>query len=116
MNIIRFIRWIVVLVMYFFVISFLYYYAPVKKRRFRFVSAGSTLATFLTMVVSIIFKFWFNHFVKFNVLFGSIGSLMVILLWFYFIATILLIGFELNASIQNANRKKQLDASNDKGQ
>lgn len=108
MHLIRYFRWIAVVFMFLFGISILYYYAPAKKQRFRFISAGSILATFLVMIVSIIFKFWFNHFVKFNVLFGSIGSLMVILLWIYFIAIILLIGFELNASIQNANIQKQL--------
>lgn len=104
MNIIRFSRWIIVALMFFFIISFIYFYAPAKRGRYRFMSAGSTLATILSLIVSIIFKYWFNHFVKFNILFGSIGSLMVILLWLYFISIILLIGFELNASIRNANK------------
>lgn len=112
MNMIRFVRWIVVLLVFYIGISFLYYYAPSRKQKFRFFTAGATFATILSLVVSVIFKFWFNNFVKFNVLFGSIGSLMVILLWIYFMAIIILIGFELNASIKNANLQNHLNEHN----
>ncbi len=112
MNMIRFVRWIVVVFVFYIGISFLYYYAPSRKQKFRFFTAGASFATILSLVVSVIFKFWFNNFVKFNVLFGSIGSLMVILLWIYFMAIIILIGFELNASIKNANLQKLLNEHN----
>jgi membrane protein len=66
------------------------------------VSAGSTLATVLTIVISIGFAYFVNNFGSYNKLYGSIGSLLVIMLWIYFNALVLLIGFELNASIDNA--------------
>ncbi len=98
-------KWVVVLALFFIAISFLYYYAPSVKRRWRFISAGSTLATVLTILTSIVFAYFVNHFGQYNKLYGSIGTLIVIMLWIYFNSLILLLGFELNASIDNAKKQ-----------
>ncbi|MEI7595172.1 MAG: YihY/virulence factor BrkB family protein [Bacteroidota bacterium] len=100
-------RWIILIALCFFGISFVYYLAPAKKLRYRFVSAGSSLATILSIIASIGFNFYANNFAKYNVLYGSIGTLILIMMWIYFNAIILLIGFELNASIFAAKNKKQ---------
>ena len=104
MNIIN---WIVIFLTIFCAISFLYYFAPAKKERFRFVSAGSSLATLLFVATSLGFNFYVNNFAKYNALYGSIGTLIVVLMWIYINALIILIGFELNASINRA-KKHQL--------
>jgi membrane protein len=96
------VKWVVVLALLFFAISLLYYMAPAKRRHFRFISAGSTLATLLVILTTFGFNFYVDNFSRYNVLYGSIGTLMVVLLWIYFNAISLLIGFELNASIYNA--------------
>ncbi|MBT3208498.1 MAG: YihY/virulence factor BrkB family protein [Bacteroidetes bacterium] len=100
-------KWLIIVALFFFAISFLYYFAPAKKRKWRFISAGSTLATILTIIVSFLFSFYINNFGQYNKLYGSIGTLLVILLWFYINAIILLTGFELNASIKNASIQKE---------
>lgn len=104
---IQFGKWIVILAMFFFMISFLYYFGPVKKERYRFISAGSSLATLLALVISLGFNFYIGNFSKYNTLYGSIGTLIVFLLWIYFNSIILLIGFELNASISQAVKKSK---------
>jgi membrane protein len=98
-------RWIILLAMLFFGISFLYFFAPAKKKNFRFISAGSSLATFLILITTFGFNYYVANFSKYNALYGSIGTLIIILMWIYFNAIILLIGFELNASISNAKHK-----------
>jgi len=95
--------------MVFFIISFMYYLAPAHIQRFRFFSAGSTLATVLSIVTSLGFDFYVTNFSRYNALYGSIGTLIVIMLWIYFNALILLIGFELNASIQSAGVQSSID-------
>jgi membrane protein len=95
-------RWIIITVLTFLSISFLYYLAPVRKINWRFFSAGSTLATLLTIVASLGFSYFVNNFAQFNKFFGSIGALVALMLWMNFNALTLLIGFELNASISNA--------------
>ena len=95
-------KWLVILLLFFFAFAFLFYFAPAKKMKFRFISAGGTLATVLSILISVGFSFYINNFGKYNTLYGSIGTLIVVMLWFYFMALILLIGFELNVSIWSA--------------
>jgi membrane protein len=102
-------KWIVILVLFFMANSFLYYLAPAKKTKWRFISAGSTLSTALSVATFVGFTYYINNFGQYNKLYGSIGTLLVIMLLMYLLSMILLIGFELNASINEAikqsNRK-----------
>jgi membrane protein len=95
-------KWIVILTLTFLAISFLYYLAPSRKTRWRFFTPGSILATLLSIITSIGFSYFVNHFAPFNKFFGSIGTLIAVMLWMNFNALALLAGFELNASIRNA--------------
>jgi len=94
-------KWIIIIVLIFIAVSFLYYLGPSRKMKWKFYSAGSTLASVLIIATSLIFSYIVNHFNQFNKFFGTIGTAMVILLWLYFNSLALLIGFELNASIKN---------------
>jgi len=107
------VKWIVLISMFFFSISFIYFLAPAKKNKFRFISAGSSLATILSLIASVGFNFYVQNFSSYNALYGSIGTLLIILMWIYFNAIILLIGFELNASIQHAKKDKDYYFSKD---
>lgn len=100
-------KWIIVLALLFFAISFLYYLSLAKRTKWKFFSAGSTLATILFVVSSLGFSAFVNNFGQFNKLYGSLGTLIVILLWLYFNSISLLIGFELNVSIKTANLEKE---------
>lgn len=97
------IRWVVIVSMFFFSISFLYYLAPAKRTKFRFISAGSIMATVMIIVTSIGFSYFVNNFGQYNKLYGSIGSLLALMIWIYFNAIGLIVGFELNASIASAS-------------
>jgi len=99
-------KWIITVALLFFAFSLLFYFAPSGKQRFRFISAGSTITTLLFIAASVGFNFYVNNFSKYNKLYGSIGTLIVFMMWIYFIAIILLLGFELNASISAARREK----------
>ena len=89
-------------------ISILYYYGPADKSGWKFLSAGSITATILSVITSLVFSYYVDNFSKYNELYGSIGTLLVILLWMYFNSIILLLGFELNASIMSAKDKQKL--------
>jgi membrane protein len=99
-------KWIILIAMFFFTISFIYYLGPAKSSKFRFISAGSSLATFLTLIATLGFNFYVSNFSSYNALYGSIGTLLIVLIWIYFNALILLLGFELNASIHNARKRR----------
>lgn len=97
-------KWIVTLALLFFAFSFLYYFAPSAKQHFRFISAGSSFTTLLFIAASVGFNYYVNNFSKYNSLYGSIGTLIVFMMWIYFNAIIILLGFELNASIAVAKK------------
>jgi len=101
-----FLKWIVIILLLFLAISFLYYLAPAKRTDFKFRSPGSTLATLLFILTSLGFSAYVNNFGQYNKLYGSIGTLMVILIWLYLNSIALLIGFELNVSIKDARANK----------
>lgn len=98
------INWVMVIILTFFCISSLYYLVPAKKSKWKFFSAGSTLATILTVMASLGFSYFMDNIAQLNKFFGSIGALVALMLWMNFNAITLLIGFELNASIDNARK------------
>ncbi len=97
-------KWVIILALFFFAYSFLYYMAPARKSKWRFISAGGTLATILSIALLFGFTFYINNFSQYNKLYGSIGTLLVVLLLIYLFSLVLLIGFELNASIYQAKQ------------
>ncbi|MBU2651086.1 MAG: YihY/virulence factor BrkB family protein [Bacteroidetes bacterium] len=99
---ISFSKWLIILLMLFVLISLIYYLAPANKGTFRFATAGSTLATLLALIFMMGFNFYIDNFSQYNKLYGSLGTLLILMLWINLNAIALLIGFELNASIHDA--------------
>lgn len=99
-------KFIILLLVFFLGISSIYYFGNTRSNKFRFISAGSTLATLLSILLSSGFAFYVNNFATYNKVYGSIGTLMIIMLWLYFNSLVLLMGFELNASISHAKENK----------
>ncbi len=97
-------KWIAILAVFYFAYSFLYYLGPAKKSQYRFISAGASLATVLTILITIGLGFYIDHFSGYNALYGSIGSLPIIMLMIFFDALAIIIGFELNIGIVAARQ------------
>ncbi|MCX6268203.1 MAG: YihY/virulence factor BrkB family protein [Bacteroidetes bacterium] len=104
-------RWMIILGLLLMAISFVYYLAPARRKNFRLVSAGSLLATILIVISTLAFNFYVDNFSSYNALYGSLGTLMIVLVWIYINAISLIVGFELNASINNAKRVTPGNAS-----
>jgi membrane protein len=103
-------RWLIIAALIFCGISSIYYLGPAKRNHWKFVSTGSWVATILTLLASFGFSFFVNHYAPFNKIYGSIGTIMAILIWMNFNSIALLLGFELNASISNASTKRTDDS------
>ena len=100
-------KWMVMLAMLFFGISILFHLGPALKSKWKLFTPGSIFTTIFIIITSIGFNYYINNFSQYNKIYGSIGTLMIILLWMYFNSIILLTGFELNASISNAKQKSE---------
>ena len=98
-------KWFTILLILFIGISILFHLGPSLKSKWKLFTPGSILATLGIVITSIGFNYYINHFSEYNKIYGSIGTLIIILIWMYFNSIILLTGFELNASISNAKEK-----------
>ncbi len=91
--------------LFFIAISIIYYWGPAIHKRWRFFSTGSILAAILSIVVTHLFSFYISNFASYNRLYGSIGTLIGLMLWFFLLSFIILLGFEINACIDEAKRE-----------
>lgn len=98
------IRWVVIVLLFFYSISYIYLHAPAVHKKWKFVNTGSIVATFLMILFTLGFSYWVNHFGKYNQLYGSISTILIMMLLIYFNSLVLLIGFELNVSITSLKR------------
>jgi len=103
-------RWILIVLLFFLSISFIYRYAPAVHKRWRLINPGSILATALMIVFTAGFSYWVSNFSHYNELYGSISTVLILMLLIYFNSLVLLIGFELNVSINSL--KYEVDERN----
>jgi membrane protein len=103
-----FAKWPVLLVLVVLVIALLYYATPnVKQPKFKWMSIGSLVAIVVALVASAGFAFYAANFSNYNATYGSIGGIIVFLLWFWIINNALLFGAELDAELE---RGRELQA------
>lgn len=95
-------------------ISLIYTLGPSMHRRIPFINVGALIATILSLITSMGFSYFINNFGRYNEIYGSIGALIVIMVWIQFNSFILLVGFELNASISVHKLKKRKELSSQK--
>jgi membrane protein len=96
-------QWPVVFALVTLAIAMIYYYAPDAVQEWVWITPGSVLATVLWLVISLGFKFYVVHFTSYNATYGTIGGVIVLMLWFYVSALAVLVGAELNAEIEHAS-------------
>lgn len=94
-------RWTLIILLLFYVIGFIFRYAPAVEKRWKINSPGTILATSLSILASLGFAIFVDNFGRYNVLYGSIGTIMMVMVLIYINALALLIGFELNVSIKS---------------
>jgi membrane protein len=97
----RTLRWVVIIPLFYFAIACIYKYGPAVTKRWSLFSPGTLLATFLTILTTVLFSSWVNKFGSYNKVYGSIGTIMILMLLIYFNSLVLLIGYELNVSIHH---------------
>lgn len=105
-------RWVVIVLMFFFFTSFIYRYAPAVHKRWKLINPGSLVATLLMILFTAGFSYYVSNFSNYNELYGSISAVLILMLLIYFDSLVLLIGFELNVSINSL--KHEVDERNKK--
>lgn len=94
-------RWPVSLFLVTLAIAVVYYVAPDVEQDFRFITPGATLAVIVWILSSLGFNYYMSNFADYSVMYGSIGTIIALLLYFFISAAVLLFGAEVNAVIEH---------------
>jgi membrane protein len=105
-------RWITVLILFYFSIYLIFRRAAGFKTKPPFFTPGTLLSTLMCLLSSLGFSFYINHFNRYNELYGSIGTIIILMLWIQLNALFILIGYELNASIAVNTDLKKIEIKN----
>src|ERR687894_2049585 len=94
------VQWPVVALVVLFAFSLLYYFPPAAKQRFRWISPGSVLAFVFWLIFSLLFSLYVGNFGSYNETYGSLAGIVILMLYIYYSAVIMLIGAEMNQVIE----------------
>lgn len=94
-------RWIILIAMALLTLSAIYYIIPTKKQRVGFFSSGAIFAMVMFILLSWGFKVYISNFERYNLLYGSIGTVLIIMLWLFLNCLVIMLGYELNTAILN---------------
>ena len=103
---IEIIRTIIFLILVYFVIAILYYFGIKKGKNNRFFSIGAFVTTMLFVLTTYLFGIYITNFSNYNELYGSIGALLILMLYIWINSNLLLLGFELNATLKTLRLKE----------
>lgn len=99
---INMLRWLIVIFALIVAMSLLYHFGNPRSRKFKLFTPGSILFAALFIVGTMLFNFYISNISAYNLLYGSIGGLIIFVIWIFFNCILILIGYELNKSITKA--------------
>jgi membrane protein len=109
-EIILYAKWVIIIALIFYSFAFIYRYAPSTHKRWGLISPGAVIATILSLIATIGFSLFVNAFGRYNVLYGSIGTIMVVMILIFINSFIVLVGFEFNRSIKTLRAIAEAEA------
>ena len=102
-------RFVVIFIVFFFAVSFIYYFGPAVHYNWKFFSIGSFIATLACLAISYGFSFYITNFASYNKVYGSIGVLIALMVWIQLLTVVLLFGYEINASLHYGRKIEAIE-------
>lgn len=99
----KILQWPLIIVMITIGVGLLNYYGPDAEQDWQWITPGALLAVFLWLVASLAFRFYVTNFGSYNETYGTLGGVIVLMLWFYISSLAILVGGEMNAEIEHAS-------------
>lgn len=97
-------RWVVIMLALLLAFALVYYLAPNVRRPFSIVTPGTVTATLLFIAASLGFRLYTSNFANFDATYGSIGAVIVLMLWLYMAGFVILLGAEIDVAIEYCKR------------
>jgi len=113
----KIIQWPVVLACMTFAFALIYYLAPdFREQAWQWLTPGAVIGVVLWLLVSLAFRIYLHYFNSYSATYGSLGAVIILMLWLYFTGAAVLIGGELNSEIENAAAKQGDPEAKEKGE
>jgi membrane protein len=109
-------RWPVTAAAAMLAVALAYYLLPDVKQKFKYITPGSVVSTIAWLLATWAFTFYVGHFGKYNVMYGSIGGVIILLSWLFMSGFILLMGGELNAALEHAAPEGKAAGAHEEGE
>ena len=107
-----FLRWLPAAVLYFLMICYIYYIMPTEKISFKKILPGGLFACIGMLVVTVLYSKYINNIANYDILYGTLSSIVAILFWFYFLAWVLCLGILINKVMDDTadfSKRSQVD-------
>jgi membrane protein len=98
-------RWVIVVLALTLSFALIYRYAPDVEQKFTFITPGAVIGVLLLIVASLGFAFYTRNFGNYSATYGSIGAVIILMLWLYIAGLVLLLGSEINALVEHYSPK-----------
>lgn len=102
----QFVRWPVAVALMLLAMAIIYYVCPDVEQQWRWITPGAAFAVVMWLIVSLAFKYYVQNFGNYNVAYGSIAGVIVLMLWLYLSGAMILLGGEINAEIEAAAHQR----------
>ena len=110
------VKYTVFIILVYIAVATLYYFGTKEGRQARFFSIGAIFTTLLILLTTYLFGLYIENFSRYNELYGSIGALLILMVYIWLNSNILLLGYELNASLLKLRKRKQKSKAKNKHQ
>src|SRR5215216_2519310 len=110
-------QWPLVLIFVLLAFALIYYFAPdIREQKWKWITPGAVVGVALWLLISFGFKLYLIYFNSYSATYGSLGAVIILMLWFYFTGTAILVGGEINSEIENAMEKQGAPDAKEKGE
>ena len=99
--VVRIISWVICIIILFVIVSAVYFVAPGKKIKYRHTLAGSIFYVFGWGGLTVCFTAYIRNFSDYSIIYGSLGAIIILMLWLYFTGIVLILGAEINSALEN---------------
>jgi len=111
------IQWPIVLAFVLLAFALIYYFAPdARDQDWKWITPGAVVGVALWLLVSFAFKTYLEFFNSYSATYGSLGAVIILMLWFYFTGAAILVGGEINSEIENEMAKQGAPGAKEKGE
>jgi membrane protein len=109
-------RWLVVVLALLLGFAMIYYYAPNVEQKFSFITPGSLIGVTIIIIASLGFAFYTSNFDDYSATYGSIGAVIILMMWLYIVGLVILIGSEINALVEHYSPKGKRKGEKEEGE